>query len=181
MIIMALVAGYFFAFALPLYWLYGLVLIFLFMTIDCTDGQLARYRKVGCMRGWYIDLIHEAIAFPLILFMLGYGLFQQSGNIIYLYQGFVCTTFWLLADFTRHSFQRILFESKKPLGNIKFKSSIKQKLFYLTYGNFNSGVFYILLAGLIINNMPLILMIISTGLIIRWFVQVYLLQGYITW
>jgi phosphatidylglycerophosphate synthase len=181
MIILAICAAALFVVAQTWSYFLAIIFVFLFQILDCTDGQIARYRNICTKRGWFIDLVHEAIAFPLILFGIGLGVFYKHWNLIYLYAGSLAAIFWLMADYTRHSFERILFESGKHPDHITVTGKIKSKLFYLTYGNFNTVFMYLILLSIIFNTMHYLIIFLALSLIIRFIVQVLVLMNYIDW
>ncbi len=62
--------------------------------LDCADGQLARTMKKSSLIGDYLDKVLDVLKIFIITFSLGFYLYLQSGNILYLILGFIACFFF---------------------------------------------------------------------------------------
>lgn len=84
---------------IPIAWLLGLYeagplflaafLVFLHMTIDCVDGELARLRSEGSVTGLFLDRLNTAIVYPGCFAAIGYGVWRTDGRVLPLFIGFL--------------------------------------------------------------------------------------------
>jgi CDP-alcohol phosphatidyltransferase len=70
-------AGYFFTKGDPLSLALGAVLVQLSFTVDCMDGQLARYRQQFSKLGAWLDRISDRVKDFVYFFSLAWGFFHQ--------------------------------------------------------------------------------------------------------
>lgn len=73
------------AFSGPEWWLAAALLMNLNLTLDCADGQLARYRKQTSALGSYLDKVSDYFGFLLLFAALGYACFNNTGEIYYVF------------------------------------------------------------------------------------------------
>ena len=76
----------------------GIALLQLSYVLDCSDGEVARYRKQSSVNGVFLDLIGHEIVIPLMYFGLAVGEFQRSGRVELLVLGFAAGLFSLRFD-----------------------------------------------------------------------------------
>lgn len=62
--------------------------------LDCTDGQLARAMKKSSLIGDYLDKVLDVLKIFIITFSLGFYLYLQTNNVLYLILGFVACFFF---------------------------------------------------------------------------------------
>ena len=73
------------AFGGPETWLAAALLMNLNLTLDCADGQLARYRKQSSAFGSYLDKVSDYVVFLFLFAALGYVGYETTGEIYYVY------------------------------------------------------------------------------------------------
>jgi phosphatidylglycerophosphate synthase len=78
--------------------LLGIFLLQFGYVLDCSDGEVARYRGQSSVRGVFLDLIGHEIVVPLMYFGLAVGEFQRSGRFEVLFFGFAAALFSLRFD-----------------------------------------------------------------------------------
>lgn len=94
--IMVVAAGVFFTFANPAYWLLGILFFFLYLIIDCVDGEVARYNVakndeppspfgVGAILGGIVDWV----TWPYLLACMAFGIYSAVDNVIVFVFGFL--------------------------------------------------------------------------------------------
>lgn len=94
--LMVVAAGVFFAFADPLYWLFGIFFFFLYLVIDCSDGEVARYNiakgnkpktpfGVGAILGGVVDWV----VWPYLFATMAFGIYAATGGIVVFAFGFL--------------------------------------------------------------------------------------------
>ena len=73
----------------------GALLLQLGYILDCSDGEVARWKNQQSEQGKFLDLIGHMIVIPFYYFGLGLGLYLQQGQIITLIMGFLAALFSL--------------------------------------------------------------------------------------
>jgi phosphatidylglycerophosphate synthase len=73
------------AFGDPAQWILAALLINLNLTLDCADGQLARYRKISSPFGAYLDKVTDYLGFLLMFAALAHASVRLTGQIYYVY------------------------------------------------------------------------------------------------
>lgn len=63
--------------------------------LDCSDGEVARWKDQQSEQGKFLDLIGHMIVIPFYYFGLGLGLYLQQGQLIVLIMGFLAALFSL--------------------------------------------------------------------------------------
>lgn len=66
--------------------------------LDLVDGDVARFRKRTSATGIYFDYFTHYLVHPMFYFCLGYGLYQESGEMHILLISFLCSYSLLLVD-----------------------------------------------------------------------------------
>jgi len=82
---MVVAASWMMAFMGPEYWLVAAVLLNLNLTLDCADGQLARYRRTSSPYGSYLDKVTDYLGFLVMFSGLAHLSFKLTGEIYYIY------------------------------------------------------------------------------------------------
>ena len=75
------------------YALVGAFLLQLGYVLDCTDGEVARWKGQQSINGVFLDLIGHAIIIPGYMFTLGFGVWMQTGYLEALIAGFLSALF----------------------------------------------------------------------------------------
>ena len=94
--IMVVAAGVFFTFANPAYWFIGILFFFLYLLIDCVDGEVARYNRakgnelpspfgVGAILGGVVDWV----SWPYLFACMAFGIYTTVGSVIVFVFGFL--------------------------------------------------------------------------------------------
>lgn len=94
--LMVVAAGVFFTFVNPLFWLIGIFFFFLYLVIDCADGEVARYNLakgkkskapfgVGAILGGIVDWV----VWPYLFASMAFGIYNSVGGIIVFAFGFL--------------------------------------------------------------------------------------------
>lgn len=78
--------------------LLGIVLLQLGYILDCSDGEVARYRNQASVRGVFLDLIGHEIVIPVMYMGLALGEFLRSQRLEVLILGFTAGLFSLRFD-----------------------------------------------------------------------------------
>jgi len=78
--------------------LLGIFLLQLGYILDCSDGEVARYRGQSSVSGVFLDLVGHQIVVPLMYFGLALGEFQRSGRMELLLLGFATAIFSMRFD-----------------------------------------------------------------------------------
>ena len=76
----------------------GILLLQLGYVLDCSDGEVARYRNQSSVRGIFLDLIGHEIVIPMMYMGLALGEFQRMGRMEVLLLGFTTALFSLRFD-----------------------------------------------------------------------------------
>lgn len=71
----------------------GVLFLQLGYILDCSDGEVARWKNQESINGVYLDLIGHTIVIPGYLFAVGFGVWQQTGRIEALICGFLAALF----------------------------------------------------------------------------------------
>ena len=66
--------------------------------LDCSDGEVARWKKQQNESGNFLDLIGHMIVIPFYYFGLGLGLFFETGQIITIIAGFLAALFTIKTE-----------------------------------------------------------------------------------
>ncbi|MFC1786177.1 CDP-alcohol phosphatidyltransferase family protein [Candidatus Neomarinimicrobiota bacterium] len=66
--------------------------------LDCSDGEVARWKNQQSESGKFLDLIGHMIVIPFYYFGLGLGLFLETGQILTLITGFLAALFTIKTE-----------------------------------------------------------------------------------
>jgi hypothetical protein len=61
--------------------------------LDCTDGEVARWKQQQSINGVFLDLIGHVIVIPAYMFGLGFGVWMQTNRIEAIIAGFLSALF----------------------------------------------------------------------------------------
>jgi len=75
--------------------LLGITFLQLGYILDCSDGEVARWKKQQSTEGVFLDLVGHVIVIPGYMFALGFGAWMQTGRVEALVAGFVAGLFVL--------------------------------------------------------------------------------------
>ena len=110
------------------YVLAGALLLQLWMIFDKCDGEVARYTKTCNLTGEYIENVSHVIVNPLIFFCLGFGVYLNTNNLIYIWFGFLSAIGFALASYVWVSKNAIWYNvAVRTGGKIKHNKSNKEK------------------------------------------------------
>ncbi|MDR0508491.1 MAG: CDP-alcohol phosphatidyltransferase family protein [Candidatus Methanoplasma sp.] len=79
--VMMMVSSLLFLFGNPVLTVIGAVGWIVGFTLDCTDGEIARYKKKTSKRGLFLDLVNHSLTFPALFICLGAGEYFSGANI----------------------------------------------------------------------------------------------------
>lgn len=111
--------------------LIGLLIYHLSMFLDWVDGEVARCKKQGSLKGAYYDYIYHSVVTPLIIISLAINVYMNNPldipNRIFLIAGFIGVYSFMLNWHLR------LFEATlgKKVHEKKVKKSFKEEILYL--------------------------------------------------
>lgn len=112
------------------YWLalVGLLLFHIGLVLDCSDGEVARFRKETSIRGPYLDLIGHAIVNPVLLLGIGFYSYQNPmfglHPVIFLMAGAFSAIFLINTNMARLKVYEALIDNNLPVH--KQKERIKK-------------------------------------------------------
>lgn len=66
--------------------------------LDCSDGEVARWKNQQSESGKFLDLIGHMIVIPFYYFGLGLGIFLETGQIVILIAGFLAALFTIKTE-----------------------------------------------------------------------------------
>lgn len=58
-------------------------------SLDCTDGQVARYKGTTSKRGLFLDLVIHCVTWPMLFFCIGLGEYLATGMVRHAIFGFM--------------------------------------------------------------------------------------------
>ncbi len=111
-LLLGIAAGIFFIRPQPLYWLIGLLILYLATIFDCVDGEIARYRKQSSSEGRYFDVIVTYFLFPYILACMSFGLYNIVQGLEVFIAGFLAVIGMSLVFVHQPLAQSIQYEQK---------------------------------------------------------------------
>jgi len=90
------VSALFFAVGKVGYSVIAIALLYLGQVLDEADGSVARARKeVTILQSTFVCKLYHAFSLPIVFIGIGFGVYQNTGNIIYLLLGFSASFFQL--------------------------------------------------------------------------------------
>jgi phosphatidylglycerophosphate synthase len=105
---------------IPLLMLVAGILLYLFLVLDCSDGEVARYHGKQSYTGLYLDRIVTAVIYPALLFAVGIGVFKYTESIWDIVVAFVAAASLLLLRVSRSyiyssPLENLLYSKVKPM------------------------------------------------------------------
>ena len=86
--------------------LLGVAMLQLGYILDCSDGEVARWKNQKSINGVFLDLVGHLIIIPGYMFGLGFGVWMQTGRIEAIIAGFLAALFGLRLE--RHTLLSIV-------------------------------------------------------------------------
>ena len=86
--------------------LLGVAMLQLGYILDCSDGEVARWKNQKSINGVFLDLVGHLIIIPGYMFSLGFGVWMQTGRIEAIIAGFLAALFGLRLE--RHTLLSIV-------------------------------------------------------------------------
>lgn len=80
--IVGLLGALFLVFSHAYYWLIGFIFIYLFLILDCCDGEIARYNKTSSRKGEFWDSICGNLIWSFILCSSSIGIYLLTEEIL---------------------------------------------------------------------------------------------------
>ena len=87
--LLVIIGGVFFIFTSPIYWLTGILFFFLYLLVDCVDGEIARYSKSSSQFGSFLGGVVDWITWPYILACMAFGIYGVIGSTVVFAFGFL--------------------------------------------------------------------------------------------
>lgn len=82
--------------------LFGSFFIFLWIVLDCVDGNIARYHKASSGVGEYLDAMGGYIVNASIFMAIGIAAFNSTNQVIFLYMGYLASISSILSRLLHH-------------------------------------------------------------------------------
>ncbi len=152
--------GLLLAFQNPIYSFMGILLIVLFSILDCSDGDLARYRKEASLIGRYFDLWVHGVESTAIFIGLTFGVYGSLKSPFVFVFGFVAVSAFLLIALSgalkNYNIQYFATASKSNAILTETRFQKDKKLLGINYYNWKNFfsffiVPYIILAAIILD------------------------------
>ena len=186
-IVIGVVGVILFAFGNYWYTLSAVFLLHISSILDCTDGEIARYRGPSPVGAFFDSLFHD-IMYGLTFVGISFGVYQNYPNILVFALGFSASVFKMLHRLTSvkkgyyvKKLEDTPYKPKKESGEpvrsplIKFLSSpvIKKPVFYVYSLNAFGQTLPLLLIAAIFDLMPILLLFYGIFIPLVWFVSLY--------
>ncbi|MFH1849479.1 MAG: CDP-alcohol phosphatidyltransferase family protein [archaeon] len=155
------------------YWriLAGLGLLYLDRILDCVDGNIARYTKKYSLGGDFLDAQNHRFIFPLMLLGLGYGVYNTSGQIAFLFLG-ISASFFTQATYNTDLLKDmiLLFFGGKSVASVKASVNASGKINLVSYlaGQPTKRAREVLLVAAVLKIIPLAVIFYGLFLPVRW-------------
>ncbi len=134
--LLAIIAGIFYSFTAPVYWLVGSVFLILFSILDCADGELARYYKQSSPIGRYFDLWVHGVEASSVFLGTTIGIYRITGSVYFLGLGFITIIASLLRSYSTALRSQHVIEYIMKTGDKDFMKKAKfpvRRKFILSY------------------------------------------------
>lgn len=82
--------------------LVGLVLFELYLILDSTDGELARFKKQFSSLGNYFDTIGHIVIYSCLYSAMGINVYLRTGKIFFLFLGLITSLLYAIASVVHH-------------------------------------------------------------------------------
>ena len=91
--------------------------------LDHVDGQIARYRGTACLTGRFFDFVMHQVIHGLILFALGFFVFQQTGQAVFVIWGFAGSLSTMTFNYLYDAQYKTFFEKLRTLDRVEIRRS----------------------------------------------------------
>jgi phosphatidylglycerophosphate synthase len=81
----------------------GIILFELYLILDSSDGELARYKKQFSLLGEYLDTLGHILIYSCLYIAMGINVSLRSGNYIYTIIGLLTALFYSIAASIHHN------------------------------------------------------------------------------
>jgi phosphatidylglycerophosphate synthase len=88
----------------------GIILFYVWILLDLVDGEVARYKQIYSNAGLFLDIIAYYIMFAAVFIAISINVYNNTGNIFYLYLGMSYVIIYLLYRIMIYSKSDILIE-----------------------------------------------------------------------
>lgn len=139
------------------YWIriLGVVLLFVYYTLDCCDGEIARYADRASLFGGFYDSFADRIKEIVIFAALGWRLFETTQDPLVMLAAFGAATLTLLVGFVR--------KAKHATWSLKKGESNELSLTDTMYLGQNDTVMILLWLSIIFQQEYLFLLVMIAG------------------
>lgn len=127
----------------------GLLLFFVYIILDATDGQLARARSDITLKGKYLDKIGHYIVYPFVSFSIGYAGFLSTDQDILLWAGFVLSLAMTLSSASKDCFVSVYKVKDYQVKKLRKTLEFKLKEVILKIVRFETFLYMVVLSGVI--------------------------------
>ena len=129
--------------------IFGILLFFLYIILDATDGQLARARKDVSLKGEYLDKMGHYIVYPFVSFSIGYASFQLTNEMITLWAGFGMSIAMTLSSASKDCFISVYKVPDSQVRKLRKKLKFRLKEVILKIVRFEIFIYMVVVAGII--------------------------------
>jgi len=88
----------------------------IFISMDNTDGQVARYKEIYSKRGQFLDLVIHCITYPLLFFCMGLGQYLSGGGMLEIASALIAGGFMTLTAMLRPLYNSVSDEAVNTTG-----------------------------------------------------------------
>jgi phosphatidylglycerophosphate synthase len=149
MLICGIISAIFFSIGQYIYSLIGILFYTLYLFLDYSDGEVARYNKTFSVSGAYLDYMTHVIVNPLIIVGISIGVFFNNPlpipNSVFLVAGLSAAYFFMIGQFTRLKKYELYLDKgdakKLTQLRMKFKGSPVNKIKEIFHNFFRMTVF----------------------------------------
>ena len=103
------------------YWnfLIGILIYTFSLSLDYSDGTIAKIKKIKSKKGKYLDFMMHEIHHTLMLIAIGIGVFKTTGNNIYIFLGVFCSYILSLIHLFKLNLYKVFYEDSKKLKELE--------------------------------------------------------------
>ncbi len=195
MLLLGLASGALFIF--NNYWmsLAGGILAVFGLILDCTDGEIARYRKTSSLRGALLDRFTHMLVYPFMFVGITWGSYAESHDIRIFIFGFLASLFTLLRYLIWLERESLLASKGKKIEDLSIVSTISSStgqqgnLISRIMGKLSGKIpdvawdifltMIVFLVGAIVDRLDIVLIIYGIILPLRWLLQAVFDMKYI--
>lgn len=107
------------SFPSSLYFLTGTLCLQFWYLLDHVDGQIARYRKTATLSGRFYDFLMHHLIHGTLFFALGWHAYVKTGQVIFIFFGFVTTLAAMVFNFSYDIQYKTFFEQLMTLKSVR--------------------------------------------------------------